>query len=136
MASAKEKFNWSDAFKILLALVASGFAWTVDNQEGVISLVAMLVVWVLGMVVKRFGYKIGKVQLTIFLFLVSVGLALLFQPVAFPIFPAWGGEVITFVGALLTWAGALLALGGEIFVWATGIYNILLAKVLAKFEPS
>ncbi len=131
-----EKIEWRDAAKIVLALIASGFAWTAENQAGVISLVAMLLVWGFSYFAKNAGWRVGKVELTGFLFVVSVGLSILFQPIVFPAFPAWGGDVVGFISAILTWAGAVVALGGQVFVWATANYNLLLAKVLEKFEPA
>lgn len=128
------KFNWMDAAKVILALVATGFAWSAENQEGAISLAAMIAVWLLGLAFKRKGWKVGKLHLTIALFVVSVGLAILFQPVVLPALPAWEGDVVLFVSAILVWLGAFIDLGGQIVLWATGIYNILLAKVLEKLE--
>jgi hypothetical protein len=129
------KFNWQDAAKIVLALVVTGFVWMQENQAGVLALAAMLIVWLVKFYTLKTGKQIGKFGLTIALLVVSVGLAILFQPVAIPAFPIWGGELVGFVSAVLTWLAALVVLGGEVFAIATGLYNILLAKVLEKLQP-
>jgi len=129
------KFEWKDAVKILLALSASGFAFSAENKAGFISLVAMLVVWAAGFFAKKYGLEINRVHLTGFLFVASVGLAALFEPVAFPAFPVWGNDLALYISAILVWAGAVVEVGGQVFIWATANYNLLLDKVLKKFEP-
>lgn len=132
---AFKKLDWQDAIKILLALSASGFVFSAENKAGYISLVAMVIVWLVGFFARQYGYKTNKVTLTGLLFIVSIALTLLFQPVTLPAFPVWGGEVSVYIAAVLAWAGAVLEIGGMVFAWATANYNLLLDKVLKKLEP-
>jgi hypothetical protein len=95
-----------------------------------------------------YGIKLlaaAKVQLhrgwlTAIVYLVSGGLAYAWSAVAFPLFPAWGGELGAFVPALFVWFTDLLVAVGPMVAFATLIYNALLAKVLddavARFLPA
>lgn len=129
------KFNWSDAAKIILALIASGFVWSVDNQMALLALAAMVIVWLVKVYVLKTGKEIGKFGLTLVLLALSIGFAFLFQPVSVMDFPLWDGDVINYINAVFGWLGAFLLVGKETFAVATGLYNILLADVLKKLEP-
>ena len=129
------KFNWSDAVKIVLALIASGFVWTVDNQLALLALAAMVIVWLVKVYTLKSGKTIGKFGLTLVLLALSIGFAFLFKPVSVMGFPVWDGDMINFINAWFGWLGALLLVGKETFAVATGLYNILLADVLKKLEP-
>jgi len=130
-----KKLDWQDAAKILLALSASGFVFSTENKAGYIALVAMVVVWLVGFFARKYGRKTNRASLTGLLFVVSIGLTLVFQPVTIPAFPVWGGDVALYISAILAWAGAVLEIGGMVFAWATTNYNLLLSKVLKKLEP-
>lgn len=123
-------FDWKTALKILAALVITGFVWTQDNQVAMLTLAAMAIVWGVKFYSAKSGKTLGKSWLTGILLAVSVAFSLLFQPVNLPPFPAYGGDAQVFVQALIVYAGALLVLGEQIFALATGLYNILLGKVL------
>ncbi len=129
------KFEWQDAVKIILALSASGFALSAENKAGFISLLAMLVVWIVGFFARQYGYKPNKVHLTGFLFVASVVLTLFFQPVNMPPFPVWGNDLPTWLSGVLVWAGLVVEIGGQVFIWATANYNLLLSQTLKKIEP-
>ena len=130
------KFNWQDAVKIVLALVATGFVWTVDNQLAVLALAAMIIVWVVKFYTLRTGNTIGKFGLTMTLLALSIGFTLIFNPVSIQGFPVFGEDMVSYIEAIFGWLGALLLVGKEIFAVATGLYNILLADVLKKLEPA
>ena len=125
------KFDWMTALKILAALVITGFVWTQDNQVALLSLAAMGIVWGVKLYAAKSGKALGKEWLTGILLAVSVAFAYLFQPVALPPFPVYGGDVLGFVQAIFVYASDVLAVSGGVFALATGLYNILLAKVLA-----
>lgn len=129
------KFNWSDAAKIILALIASGFVWTVDNQMALLALAAMVIVWLVKIYAVKTGREIGKFELTLVLLVISIGFAFLFQPVSVDAIPSYGGDVIGYINAWFGWLGSFLLIGKSTFAIATGLYNILLADVLKKLEP-
>lgn len=124
------KFDWKIALKIFAALVIGGFVWTQDNQVAALTLAAMGIVWGIKTYSQSTGQVLGKAWLTGILLTISVGFALLFQPVTVQGFPIYDGDVFAWINAVFGWLSALLALGGEVFALATGLYNILLAKVL------
>lgn len=128
-------FNWGDAMKIIATLVISGFVWTVDNQLALISLGAMVIVWCVKFYALKTGKQIGKFGLTLILLALSIVFALIFQPVTVMGFPVFDGDTISYINAVFGWLGAALLLGKSTFAVATGLYNILLADVLAKLEP-
>lgn len=130
------KFDWQTVSKIVLALVASGFVWTQDNQLALLSLIAIAVVWVIRLIAQKTGKTVNKFHLSIVLLVVSIGCALLFQGFVMVPFPGFEGDLILFVSALFTWLGALLTSGAELFAVATALYNILLSDVLKQLEPS
>ena len=123
------KMNWTSVLQIFFALAISGFVWTQDNQLAVLTLAAMVIVWGIQFAGNKWNWHPGKTWLTVILLGVSVLFSILFQPVTLPALPIYSGDVIAFVGAILIYAGGLLALGSKVFALATGLYNILLAKV-------
>jgi len=129
------KFNWQDAVKIVLALVATGFVWTVDNQMAMLALAAMIIVWGVKFYTLKTGKTIGKFGLTMTLLALSIGFALVFQPISIQGFPVFSDDLVSYIEAIFGWLGALLLVGKEVFAVATGLYNILLADVLKKLEP-
>ena len=130
------KFDWMTVLKLLAALVISGFVWTQDNQLALLTIVSIVVVWGVKFYANRTQKKVGKLFLTSLLLVLSVGCALLFQGFALPAFPVFDGDVLVFAGALIAWAGALISSGSQLFAYATGLYNILLADVLKKLEET
>ena len=130
------EFNWGDAMKIIATLVITGFVWTVDNQLALISLGAMVIVWGVKFYALKTGKQIGKFGLTSILLALSIVFALIFQPVTVMGFPVFDGDTISYINAVFGWLGAALLLGKSTFAVATGLYNILLADVLAKLEPA
>lgn len=129
------EFEWKDAAKIVATLVITGFVWTVDNQLALLSLAAMAIVWFVKYYALQTGKQVGKVGLTATLLALSIGFALLFQPVTVMGFPVFGGDMISYINAVFGWLGSLLLIGKETFAIATGLYNILLSDVLKKLEP-
>lgn len=129
---ALQEFDRQDVFKVVLAILTFGLGWIANNQATVISFAAILIVWLLGLALQRFGYRPGKAGLTIIVFLVALGLALLFQPVIMPARPTWTGDAATFAPALILFVSAFLQIASGVVAYATGVYNILLAQVLEK----
>lgn len=129
------KFDWKDAVRIVMALVASGFIWTVDNRLAVLSLAAMVIVWLVKFYALKTGKSVGKFTLTLVLLALSIVGALVFEPVSVPLLPTFSGDVFIYINSIFGWLGAMLLIGKEVFAVATGLYNILLAKVLEKLEP-
>jgi hypothetical protein len=66
----------------------------------------------------------------------SLVLAFFWTPLALPAFPAYGGEPMTFAGALLVWAGSLLAAGTLILKVAQQVYDRLLSPILAWIDTA
>jgi hypothetical protein len=130
------KFDWQTVLKLIATLVISGFVWTQDNQLAVLTLAAIVVVWLVKFIAARTGKQIGKAQLTGALLLIAVASAVLFQGFAIPALPQFDTDLIVYIESIFTWLGALLASGGELFAYATGLYNFLLADVLKRLEPT
>jgi uncharacterized membrane protein (DUF441 family) len=130
-----EPLNWKDGLKIVLAVMTFGFGWIADNQMTVISFAAVLIVWLLGLALKYFGFTANKVSLTIILFIVALGLSLAFQPVALPSFPSWSGDASVFMALLVAYLASFFQIAAGVVAYATGVYNILMAQVLEKLPP-
>lgn len=130
-----ENLNWKDGLKIVLAVMTFGFGWIADNQMTVISFAAVLIVWLLGLALKYFGFSANKVSLTIILFIVALGLSLAFQPVALPSFPSWSGDASVFMALLVAYLSSFFQIAAGVVAYATGVYNILMAQVLEKLPP-
>lgn len=130
----KNMFNWKDLLLVLVAVFIGGAGWTQDSQAVVITAIAIGVTWLLGWLLKKFNYKPGKLILTAFLFVIALGLSVLFQPFAVPAFPALGEDFAAWVPLFIAYLGAWVTLAGPTVSNATLIYNILLAKVLEKMS--
>lgn len=125
-------YNWNDGLKILLAVMTFGFGWFADNQATVIAFAAMTIVWIVQQAMEKYGYQPKKALLTIVLFVVALVLALLFSPVALPIFPSWNNDIASYTPLLIAYVTAFLSIAGKVVAYATGVYNILLAQVFEK----
>lgn len=125
-------FGWMDLIKVLVAVVIGGAGWTVDSQATVIAFSAVGIVWAVKLIGNRFNWWPEKGVLTAAVFVVAVGLQLLFAPVVLPAFPAWTGELATAMPLYLAYASALFQIAAGVVAAATGIYNLILADVLAK----
>lgn len=129
-------FNWKDLLFVLAAVLIGGAGWTVDSQAVVITAVSILAVWLVQWSAKTFGWTWhpGKMGLTLLLFVLAVGLSILFMPVAPPAFPAIGEDFAVWLPLFIAYLGAWVALAGPVVANATLIYNILLANVLEKLS--
>lgn len=130
------KFDWQVFAKLLLALIASGFVWTQDNQLALLSLIAIVIVWSVKMLSVKTGMKVNKFHLSLVLLAISIGCAFLFQGFTITPPPGFDGDLIPFISAIFTWLGAVLTSGSSLFAVATALYNILLADVLKQLEPA
>ena len=99
-----------------------------EIQLFVIATVASALVWLL----KLTKTNLAPGWLTALVYLVSLGLALLFAPLVLPAFPTWV-DLATFVPALIAWFGELLVPLSAFVGFATLIYNALLKAVLEKY---
>lgn len=124
MTNAPAKpFDWTMLTRIVLSVITFGWGWLTGNQDIVLAFVASLLVWLVSLAVER-GYNIGKAVKTVFLFVVSVALSLLFTPVDLPPFPGWD-QITEYLGAIFVLVDTVLAA-------ATVIYNLLLAEILKQ----
>lgn len=131
----EQPFEWKDALKILLAALAFGIGWFADNQVTMIAFASSSIVWALGWLVQlspKLAWIKGKGPLTVMVFVVSFGLAYLFEPFALPVFPGWSGDAGSFVPLLSEWFSGLFSIVGSAVVFAMSIYNLLLAQVYEK----
>ena len=101
----------------------------------VTGVVATLAVTLVNLYVKKSGKRIGRAWLTAGLFAVASVLAVIFQPVSLPPFPAYAGDPVTFSQAMITYISAMVSVAGAVTGFATLIYNTLVAKVLDRLDP-
>lgn len=133
-----KKFDIKDLLAVLVALVITGLGIAAQHPEAVLSLLAVVVIWVVNFLFRWKGIKLRKTWLTVGLFVVSLLLTLLFQPTLFPGWPVLIGTPEAIATALYTWIGLLIVAAGPIVAYATGLYNILLARILEKmlYQPN
>ncbi len=99
-----------------------------EVQLFVIATVASALVWVL----KTYKGTIPAGWLTTGVYVVSLGLAFFFAPLALPPFPSYG-DAVTFVQALFAWIGAALPVLSAFVGFATLVYNVLLKTILDRY---
>ena len=104
-----------------------------DVQLYVISIVAMVLIFVLNYVAKQFKWVPQRGWLTAFLYVISAGLAFGFSAMVLPVFPAFDGPV-AFVAAAFAYFNNLLTELGPTVALATLIYNVLGKRVLDGIE--
>lgn len=104
-----------------------------DVQLYVISIVAIVLIYVIRFIAVRLNWSPGRGWLTAFLYVVAAGLALAWSAFKLPLFPAFDGPV-AFVTALFTFFNGLLFELGPVVAFATLIYNVLGKKVLDGIE--
>ncbi|GIK44007.1 MAG: hypothetical protein LC130_33495 [Bryobacterales bacterium] len=126
--------DWKNLLYVLVTVVVGGAAWTEDSRMVIIVAASIAIVWIVRWTSRAFGWnwQPGKRGLTALLFVVSVVLSLLFNPVAAPAFPPLGQDFSVWLPAFVAYVGALVAVAAPVVSGATLIYNILLAKVLEK----
>lgn len=129
---AAKKFTIADLLAVLGALVLTGLGWAVGHPETVVALVAVILIWVINFLFTWKGIKLAKAWLTGSLFVIAFLLTWLFQPTLFPVWPA----PVT-PESIYAWLVALITYAGPIVAYATGLYNIILSKVLDKllYQP-
>ena len=93
-----------------------------------IGLVASVIVWALKLLAQN-GQAVPDAVLTDGVYVVSGVLALLFNPVALPMFPPFI-DLASFVPALIAWIGALLVPLSAFAGFAALVYQVLLKKIL------
>ena len=127
-----KKFSIGDLLAVLGALVLTGIGWAVGHPETTIAVVAIVLIWVINFLFTWKGIQLHKSWLTGILFVVAFLLTWLFQPA---LFPPWPSVVTT--DAIVIWLGSLISFAGPIVAYTTGLYNLILAKVLEKllYQP-
>lgn len=132
----KASIDYIDILKIVLAVMTFGIGWFANNQATVIAYTAMLMVWLIRLAMQKYGYKPSKANLTIILFIVAIGLSVLFSPVALPIFPTWTGDPASYAPLVIAYLGLFLQIAGSVVAYATTVYNILLSQVFEKLPEA
>ncbi len=98
-----------------------------------LGILASALTFLLNLLLTLGGVRIGRGVLSIFLFLISLVLAVTWGgPISLPPFPPFT-DVISFVAAVLTFFANLVALAGPLVAFATLIYNVLYSKVIQPF---
>lgn len=106
-----------------------------DAQLYLIGIVASLVLSGLKLLYVKFGEnKIKREWVTIFLFLISLGLAGWWFTPAFPAFPVLPADPASATAMFFAWLEQAVTLGATFVGIATLIYNLLFKKVYDKLE--
>jgi len=129
-----KKFDYKDLLAVLAALVITGLGIAAKHPEAVLSLVAVMLIWGINFLFRWKGIKLRKSWLTVLLYILAVLLTVLFQPALFPAWPVLTGEPQAIATSIYTWIGALLIAAGPIVAYATGLYNVLLVRILEKLQ--
>jgi len=100
-----------------------------EVQLFLIGLLAPIIVWLIKFWQQRSGNEIPSGWLTAGVYVVSLGLALVF---GLPALPPFGpvSDPVSFVAACIQWLSALLVNIGPVVGLATLLYNALLKQVL------
>lgn len=101
-------------------------------QVFMLGLAVMVITALVNWLAEKRGVHIGREWLTAILFALSLGFAAIWQPVALPAFPAYGGDPAVFSKALIEYAGALAAVAATLTGFATVIYNWIGKRVYEK----
>ena len=99
-----------------------------EIQLYVLSVAAVVIVAGINALAKA-KVSLGRGWLTAFVYVVAGVLAFAWSAPIFPAFPAWGGDLGSFVPALFQWFSDLLIAVGPVVGFATLVYNVLWAKV-------
>lgn len=77
------------------------------------------------------GKPLSKLALQIIALVVSFAFVLLSGGfiLGWPAFPVWGGEIIAFVGVLITWAGEVIAVVGVAFGVLQALYELVYKRL-------
>lgn len=83
-----------------------------------------------------YGLKLAKVTtkpawLTVLVYVISLGLAFAFAPLALPTLPPFV-DIVTYVPAVMAWIGDALVPISALVGFATLVYNVLLKMVLDR----
>lgn len=95
----------------------------------VLGILSSVVVFILKFLFINKGKEVPAWVYSVALYVVSLGLALVFSPVQIPPFPPFG-DLSSGLVALLAWLGELIPILSAIVGFATIIYQALLKRVL------
>lgn len=132
-----KKFTFVDLLAVLGALLLTGLGVAAKHPEAALSLLAVVLIWGINFLFTWRGIQLHKSWLTAGLFVIALCLTALFQPVLIPLWPAVTGTPQDIAAAIASWLGQMIVSAGPIVAYATGLYNIVLTKVLAKllYQP-
>ena len=102
------------------------------NLVMLLGLIAIVLTQGIKFIFARLGKPIHRGWITVATYVVSCGVAVLWDIPTFPVLPVMSGDPSLVVNAVLTYAGEILALVSTIVGFATLIYNVLLEKVFDK----
>ncbi|HAE59749.1 MAG TPA: hypothetical protein DCG54_09675 [Anaerolineae bacterium] len=132
MSSSNVKY----VLQVVLSILTFGVVWAVDNQAAIITALAILIVWAINVITEHLGVKFGRQMLTTGLYVVSLGLVVMLNPVALPAWPVMdGGEPALVMVAFGTWLQMLVFALLPYTAGAMTIYNLLLKAVLERLSP-
>jgi len=109
-------------FHIIIASVVAVAAELSPEQIVLIGLIASAIAQILRFLFAWQGIQLSKLGITILLYVVALGLAILWNPPAFPPisdFPAFMTFLVNYVGGVVG--------------WATIIYNVILDKIVLPY---
>ena len=101
-----------------------------ETQLILIGLIAAAITWLLKMLAQRFGYHPSRKIVSVFLFFVSVLLALAWAGAVIPTLPPFTSDIAAYAAALWAYLNAWIAVGAPILGTATLIYNLLYERVV------
>lgn len=127
------KENWKVLVGILFAF---GIVSTNDVRLATISIMAMLLVAIFNAFVRTWKVRLGANWLSVCLYFVAILLAIAFDPGILKDFPAYTGDVSSFVIAIAKFLSGISPIIGVLMASATVIYNSLRPLVFDKLLES
>lgn len=99
------------------------------TQIIIIGLIVTILVQVIKLIAAKIGKPIDRKLITVFLFVLALGLAYLWASPTLPHWPVLTGEPGAIALAVLTFIGDLIGVASVVVGFATVIYNLLLQRV-------
>jgi hypothetical protein len=120
---------------IAAALAALGIVTSADPQLAAISIAGMMIVTLLNFLARSFGVRVTAGWLTIFLYAVSTGIAVLLNPVSVPAWPVYAGDPAVYLLTIVEFVENTAPIATSITAAATLVYNALKPLVWDKVLP-
>lgn len=121
--------------QIMGSVLTLGLTYVVSNQAAIIMALAIVIVWGINYLSRYMGKAPDKNILTGILFVVSLALAVIFNPGLLPPFPALPADGSAAFSVIVAYIGLVAGAATPIVGAATALYNILLADVLNQLVP-